>query len=543
MTGTACSPNPNSSPSNEAQAMNLFSASEAPREAAQRIREIVIAGGGTAGWMAAAALSQVLPRELVSIRLIESDEIGRIGVGEATIPPICTFNSMLRIDENEFLRRTQGTFKLAIELVDWTRIGHSYFHPFGEFGLDIEGVQFHQFWRKLHMRGEVPGIEDYCVPAMAARYGKFARPAVDPASVASRLKYAYHFDAALYAAFLRQYAEARGVIRTEARILGVKLRAADGFVESLALDGGTTVRGDFFIDCSGFRGLIIEQALQTGYDDWSHWLPNDSAVAIQCESHGELTPFTRSTARAAGWQWRIPLQHRIGTGYVFSSRYLGDDQATATLLANLESPPLLEPRILKFTGGRRKAFWSRNCVALGLASGFLEPLESTSIHLIQVGITRLLAVFPDMNFNPVEIEQYNRFMTSQYETIRDFLVLHFKATERNDSDYWNDCRMMDVPDSLRHRMELFGAQGRVFRYEDELFAEANWIAVLLGQNVLPESYDMLADRIDTAAVARYLEHIRTSIKKTVEAMPTHRDYILKNCAAAPPPAMRGAAAR
>jgi tryptophan halogenase len=501
-----------------------------------RIRNIVIVGGGTAGWMAAAAFAQVLPREPTRIRLIESDEIGRVGVGEATIPPICTFNAMLRIDENEFLRSTQGSFKLAIQLVDWTRIGHSYFHPFGEFGLDIEGVQFHQFWRRLHLRGEAAGIEEYCVPAVAARFNKFARPATDPAAVASRMKYAYHFDASLYAEFLRGYAEARGVLRTEGKILKVELRGEDGFVDALTLENGERVQGDLFIDCSGFRGLIIEQALEAGYEDWSHWLPNDSAVAIQCESRGDLTPYTRATARPAGWQWRIPLQHRTGTGYVFSSPFLSDDEATATLLANLEGKPLLEPRILRFTGGRRKQFWKRNCVALGLASGFLEPLESTSIHLIQVGITRLLALFPDKNFNPAEVEQYNRFMTSQYERIRDFLVLHFKATERNDSSYWDYCRTMDVPDSLRDKIELFRGQGRVFRYDDELFAEANWIAVMLGQNVLPASYDTLADRLDLQSVKRYLEHIRTTIRKTVDAMPTHCDYILRHCAANPPAA-------
>ena len=500
---------------------------------ADRIRNIVIVGGGTAGWMAAAAFAQVLPRETTSIRLIESDEIGRVGVGEATIPPICTFNAMLRIDENDFLRKTQGSFKLAIQLVDWTRIGHSYFHPFGEFGLDIEGIQFHQLWRKLDLAHEVPGIEEYCVPAMAARLGKFARPSPDPASVASRLRYAYHFDAALYADFLRDYAETRGVVRIEGRIVDVVLRGDDGFIEAVMLTGGERIAGDLFIDCSGFRGLLIEQALGAGYEDWSHWLPNDRAVATQCES-GEFTPYTRATARPAGWQWRIPLQHRVGTGYVFSSGYLSDDEATATLLANLDGPPLLDPRILKFTGGRRKEFWKRNCVALGLASGFMEPLESTSIHLIQVGITRLLALFPDRNFRIAEIEQYNRFMSSQYERIRDFLVLHFKATERNDSAYWDYCRMMDVPDSLRQKMELFRGQGRVFRYDDELFAEANWIAVMLGQNILPASYDTLADRLDEAAVKRYLEHIRTTIRKTVDAMPTHREYIRQHCLAEPP---------
>ncbi len=481
--------------------------------------------------MAAAALSRVLPKGTQSIRLIESDEIGRVGVGEATIPPICTFNEMLGIDENDFLAKTQGTFKLAIEFVNWTRLGHRYLHPFGEFGIDIEALRFHQIWRKFHLRGEVPGIEEYCVPAVASHRGRFSRTNPDPRSVMSRLKYAFHFDASLYARYLRQYAEARGVVRTEGKIASVAQRAADGFIESVTLESGERIDGEFFIDCSGFRGILIEQTLKAGFNDWSHWLPNDRAVATQCESGGELTPFTRATAHKAGWQWRIPLQHRIGTGHVFCSRYISDDEATATLMDNLDGPALRDPWLLKFTAGHRKKFWSKNCLALGLAGGFMEPLESTSIHLIQAGITRMLALFPAGGFSEVESEEYNKLMTSQYERIRDFLVLHYNATERNDSPFWDYCRTMTVPESLKRRTELFKIRGRLFQYEYELFADANWLAVLIGQNVLPASYDPLVDALDEQALKAKLEQIRGAIRLTVDALPTHRAFIDKNCAA------------
>jgi tryptophan halogenase len=499
----------------------------------ERIRQIVIVGGGTAGWMAAAALSRVLRPGEHTIRLVESDEIGRVGVGEATIPPICTFNSLLGIDENDFLRRTQGTFKLGIEFVNWTRLGHRYLHPFGEFGIDIEAVKFHQFWRKFHLRGEVPDISEYCVPAVACKLGRFARTDPDPRSVLSRLKYAFHFDASLYARYLREYAEARGVVRQEGEIVEVQQRGTDGFIEAVKLANGARIEGELFIDCSGFRGLLIEQTLKAGYEDWSKWLPCDRAAAVQCASGGEFTPYTRATAHGAGWQWRIPLQHRTGNGHVYCSQYLSDDEACATLLRNLDGRALGEPRILSFTGGMRRKSWVKNCVALGLASGFMEPLESTSIHLVQAGITRLLALFPERDFDPVEIEEYNKLMRSQYERIRDFIILHYYATERRDTPFWNYCGTMDIPETLRHKIELFRHRGRLFQHESELFVDANWVAVLTGQNILPRSYDPLVDGIDEAAVKRKLEQIRVAIKLTVEALPTHRAFIEKHCAAEP----------
>lgn len=499
----------------------------------RRIRRVVILGGGTAGWMTAAALARFFKTADTSIRLIESDEIGSVGVGEATIPPIVMFNQLLGIDENEFLRKTKGTFKLAIELVNWTRLGHRYLHPFGQFGMDLEAIKFHQIWRKLDMLGEAGPIDDYCLTAIAARLGKFVRPSADPRAVLSTLKYAFHFDAALYARFLRDYAEARGVIRTEGKLVDVKLRDADGFIDSLTLEGGECVEGDLFIDCSGFRGLLIAQVMKVEFDDWSRWLPCDRAVTTQCEAVQDITPFTCATAHSAGWQWRIPLQHRIGTGYVYSSNHISDDEAHATLLANSDGPPIVGPRVLKFTAGRRKQFWSRNCVAIGLSSGFMEPLESTSIHLIQVGISRLLALFPDLDFRSVERDEYNALVASQYDHIRDFLILHYHATERNDSSFWDYCRTMEIPASLQHKIDLFRASGRLFRYEDELFTDANWTAVFLGQNIVPQTYDPLVDVLDLQSARLQLQHIKTAIAQTAAAMPSHRDFLQRHCAAPP----------
>ncbi|HRE42501.1 MAG TPA: tryptophan 7-halogenase [Terricaulis sp.] len=491
------------------------------------VRNIVILGGGTAGWMTAAALARTQDaRAAVRVTLVESDEIGRVGVGEATIPPITTFNTMLGIDEDEFLRETKGSIKLAIEFVNWTRLGHRYFHPFGQFGFDIEAVKFHQFWRKLDLKGEAAPIVAYCLAGVAAGQGRFARPSADPRSPLAAMKYAFHFDAALYARYLRRYAEARGVVRVESKVARVIQRGADGFIEALVLEDGQRIEGEFFIDCSGFRGILIEQTLKAGFEDYARWLPCDKAVATQCESgEGALTPFTRATAREAGWQWRIPLQHRIGTGYVFSSAHISDDEATATLLSNLDGPPLADPWLLRFKAGRRRKFWDKNVLAIGLAGGFMEPLESTSIHLIQAGITRLLALFPDQSFSRFEADEYNRLMTSQYERIRDFLILHYYATERNDTEFWNQCRTMDIPETLRTKIELFRARGRLFRWEDELFADANWIAVFLGQNIVPEGYDPLVDNVDLDAVKRKFERIRAAFAQAADAMPAHRDFL------------------
>ncbi len=480
--------------------------------------------------MAAAALSRALGRS-VQIRLVESEDIGTIGVGEATIPPILTFNSMLGIDENDFVKHTNATFKLGIEFVNWAQVGHRYLHAFGALGLDIEAIKFYQLWLKLYRQGHPHYIDEYSVSAMAAKLGRFSPPTLDPRAITSTIAYAYHFDAALYARYLRRYAEHHGAIRIEGKIVDVRLRGTDGFIESVVLEGGETLEADLFIDCSGFQGLLIEQALKTGYEEWTQWLPCDRAVAVPCDSGGELTPYTRSTAHTAGWQWRIPLQHRIGNGYVYCSRFISDDEAAATLLANLDGRPLAEPRFLRFTTGRRKKFWNKNCVALGLASGFMEPLESTSIHLVQVGITRLLALFPRRGFNPIEIDEYNRLCTRAWERTRDFIILHYHATGRDDAPLWEYCRNMSIPDTLRRKIELFRTSGRFFREDDELFVDSNWVAVFLGQKIWPATYDPLADALDSRALERSFQHLRTMIRRAVEAMPSHQAYIERHCSA------------
>ncbi|WP_404337347.1 tryptophan halogenase family protein [Sphingomonas sp. MMS12-HWE2-04] len=495
------------------------------------IRSICIVGGGTAGWMTAAALARMV-RTGVAITLVELEQIGTVGVGEATIPPILTFNAMLGIDEAEFLSRTQGSMKLGIEFVDWNAPGHRYLHPFGDYGFDIDGVKFHQIWHRLRAAGQAGALDDYSLCAAACARNRYAAPPRDPASPLSRLVHAYHFDAALYAAFLRDYAEQRGVARREGKIVDVALRGSDGHVERVLLEDGSRLAADLFIDCSGFRGLLIEDALHTGYEDWTHWLPCDRALAVPTANIGPLTPYTRATARAAGWQWRIPLQHRTGNGYVYSSAHISDDEAAATLLANLEGEPLADPRPLRFTTGRRKRAWNRNVVAIGLSSGFLEPLESTSIHLIQAGIARLLALFPDSGWGDPERDAYNQLTRSQYERVRDFVVLHYKTNGR-DEPLWRQVREMDVPDSLSQRIALFANRGRIFRHEDELFAEASWVAVLLGQGVMPRGWDPLADALDPAQLSVMLDRIRTTFARAADAMPLHSDWLAHHCPAPP----------
>lgn len=496
----------------------------------RRIRRIVIVGGGTAGWMTAAALVNALQGHC-QIDLIESDEIGIIGVGEATIPPIKLFNRTLGIDENEFLAATQGSFKLGIEFLNWSRVGQRYFHPFGQFGADFDAVPLHHYWLRERARGSVIPLQEYSLAWVAAHHGKFDRPLSDRLRVQSTYDYAYHFDASLYAKLLRAYAEPRGVRRTEGKIVDVTVRAADGYLSSVTLADGGVLEADLFIDCSGFRGLLIEGALKTGYEDWSHWLPCDRAVAVPCAHGSALSPYTRSTAHAAGWQWRIPLQHRMGNGYVYCSQFISDDAAAQLLLDNLEGAPLAEPRFLRFTTGRRKQFWNRNCVAIGLASGFLEPLESTSIHLIQSAITRLLALFPDRDFDPIVAQEYNRITEQEYARVRDFIILHYHANQRDDAPLWHYTRNMSIPEPLQYKIDHFRRHGRLVAEGLELFQNPNWLAIFIGQEVWPERYDPLVDMRSDVDATRLLSGLHRVIAESAQAMPTHQKYIERHCRA------------
>ncbi|RHW18933.1 tryptophan 7-halogenase [Sphingomonas gilva] len=492
------------------------------------IRRVVIVGGGTAGWMAAAVLSRGFAAERLAITLIESPEIGTVGVGEATIPPILTLNRLLGIDEDAMIAATSGTFKLGIEFRDWGAIGDRYFHPFGSFGADLNGVAFHQHW--LNLRDGA--LDDYSLNAQAAKAGRFIRPVDDPGHVHSRMSYALHFDAVRYAAFLRDQAAARGVIHLPRKVVEVR-QDARGHVAAVRLDDGAEVAGDLFIDCSGFRGLLIEQTLATGYEDWSHWLPMDRAVAVPTERIAPPVPYTRSTAREAGWHWRIPLQHRTGNGHVYCSRHISDDEAAADLMGALDAPAAGEPRLLRFVTGRRKKAWNANVVALGLASGFVEPLESTSIHLIQQGVVTLMSLFPDTGFAQADIDQYNRLMQAEAEAVRDFVIMHYHLTRRDDSPLWNEVRTMEVPDTLKARMALFRSRGRLFLESSELFREPSWVAVMLGQGLWPDAVDPVAGAMDEAEIRAKLERMRAVIARGVQAMPMHDDFISRHCAHAP----------
>jgi tryptophan halogenase len=498
------------------------------------IRQIVIAGGGTAGWMAAAALSKVL-RGKVAITLVESEEIGTVGVGEATIPMIQLFNRVLELDEDEFIRETQGSFKLGIEFVNWGRLGSRYMHAFGRFGQDLWTVPFHQYWLKMYQAGQAPDIGEYAITRVAAYRNKFMRAPSDVQnSPLNDITYAFHFDAGLYARYLRRHAEGRGVQRVEGKIAEVSLRASDGHVQALVMEGGQRVEGQLFIDCSGFRGLLIEQALKTGYEDWTHWLPCDRAVAVPCTAATPLTPYTRSTAHSAGWQWRIPLQHRTGNGHVFCSRHISEDEATAVLMNNLDGQALAEPRTLRFTTGMRKQAWSRNVVAVGLASGFLEPLESTSIHLIQTAIARLIDFFPSSGFSAVDIDEYNRQTRFEIERIRDFIILHYHLNQRTDSAFWTACREMPVPASLQAKLALFKSHGRIVRENNELFSEVAWLQVMHGQHLQPLSYHPLVDSLDEREIVAYLEGVHGLIARCADVMPDHATFIARHCAARQP---------
>lgn len=499
------------------------------------IRDIVIVGGGTAGWMAAAAMSKVLGG-ICRIRLIESEMIGTVGVGEGTIPHIRLFNSLLQIDEADFVRSTQGTFKLGVQFNDWGRIGDTYVHGFGNgIGQSLGLLPFHQYWIKAAKAGNAADIGAYVLSSLAAPRGKFMSSASDvpPTSPLANVAYAYHFDAGLYARFLREYSELRGVQRTEGVVQRIELNPETGHVDRIVLESGEMIEGDLFIDCSGFRGLLIEETLQTGYLDYSHWLPCDRALAVPSENAGPPTPYTRASAQDAGWQWRIPLQHRTGNGHVYCSAHISDDEAAAVLLRNLDGRPLGDPRPLRFVTGRRRKLWNRNVVAIGLSSGFLEPLEATSIYSIQSGIVKLLSLFPRDGFNPILVDRYNEQMAFDFDRIRDFLILHYHATQRDDTAFWRQCRAMSIPSELQAVIDLFRDSGRFYRNGEEMFAEMSWVQVMLGQGIQPRDYHPLVDLVPDQDLRRFVSSVGQTIANCVDAMPPHQAFIDRFCKAAP----------
>lgn len=502
---------------------------------ADKPMKIVIVGGGSAGWMSAAFLSRVL-QSRYEITLIESDEISTIGVGEATIPQIAAFNNILKIDEIDFIKKTQATFKLGIKFQNWRKLDHSYIHGFGKIGREWEHLRVHQYWLKLHLAGH-PAAQDFramSINTVAPEQNKFMPAKLEmKESPLSEIVYAYHLDAGLYARYLRGYSEERGVKRLEGKVIDVELRGIDGFIESIKMESGAIIDGDFFIDCSGFRGLLIEQALKTGYEDWSNWLFADRAIAVPCSSDKGFWPYTLSKAHSAGWQWKIPLQHRTGNGHVYSSGFMKDDEAQEILLNNLEGRPLADPLKIRFTVGKRKNLWNKNCLAIGLSGGFLEPIESTGLHMIQAALWRLIKFFPDKTFSQVNIDEFNRLTNFDFERIRDFIVLHYKANEREDSEFWRHCRNAPIPDTLQEKIDIFKANGRVNRERDELFAEESWIQVFLGQGIIPKNYDPLVDLKTPDEIEDFIKSTQNVIAKCVDTMPDHGKFIDKMCKADP----------
>ena len=485
-------------------------------------RRIVIAGGGTAGWMAAAAISRTLGK-VVDVTLVESDAIGTIGVGESTIPPLVTYNRLLGINEAEFMRATNATFKLGIMFDDWKDVGTSYFHSFGLTGKDHWSAGFQHFWLHGLTKGHEHSYDDYCLELIAAREGKFAHLPDE------RMNYAYQLDSTLYAKFLRQMSEAGGTKRVEGKIANVELDGETGDIAALVLENGTRIEGDLFLDCTGFRALLIGQTLGVGHEDWTHWLPCDSAIAVQTESVAPAVPFTRAMAHDSGWQWRIPLQHRVGNGYVFCSRYLDKDQALERLLGNVEGKVLTNPNVLGFGAGTRLKQWHRNCVAVGLSGGFMEPLESTSIHLIQRAVLRIIRMLPASEISKRDVAEFNDQQMQDMLQIRDFLILHYKATNRRDSEFWRYCASMPIPDTLEQKIELFRETARVFRKNEELFVENSWVQVMMGQGITPQTYHPIAEKLSDQELAHFLSTIRDSVARTVKSLPEHAAYVSQYC--------------
>lgn len=483
------------------------------------VRRVVILGGGTAGWMTAAALSKALERTGTTITLVESEEIGTVGVGEATIPTIHWFNSLVGLDEARFMADTGATWKLGIEFRGWQGEGSAYFHPFGTYGAPGDAIMAPQRLTRAWLAGDAAPIEDFSLTTRIARRRAFAKPVGDPRSPLSTLGYAFHFDAMRYARHLRTLAEGRGVVRHEGKVAQVERNGETGHVQALVTDRDETIAGDLFVDCSGLRGLLIEQTMQAGYDDWSHWLPCDAAWAAPSAAEAEPTPYTQAIAQEAGWRWRIPLQHRVGNGYVFSTRFQAIEAARALLIEQMAAPPLAEPRLIRFTPGRRRRAWVGNVVAIGLSSGFLEPLESTSIHLIQSGIGKLLSLFPRRDAEPLLAEQYNRLTAREVEEVRDFVILHYHLTQGRSEPLWRHCQSMPIPDTLRYKLDQFRRSARIMLTPDELFRDASWFAVMHGQGVRAADYTPLLDTMSDADNRRQLEAVRRMIDDAATRVP------------------------
>jgi tryptophan 7-halogenase len=490
---------------------------------------IVIAGGGTSGWMVAAAMAHFLENGF-HVSLVESEDIGTVGVGEATIPQIRLFNDALGLDENAFLAATQGTFKLAIEFVGWRKAGERYMHAFGDVGRDVGLLPFHQNWVRARQQGIADDLSAYSLNNLAALDNRMQRGPARTAKMLPDMPYAYHFDAGLYARHLRRFAEARGVERTEGKIVEVRRDGATGDVSALRLDNGTEIAGDVFIDCTGFRGLLIEETLKSGYDDWTHWLPCNRALAVPSERSKDFTPYTRSTAHGAGWQWRIPLQHRTGNGIVYSSEHLSDDEAASRLLAGLDGEALADPRPIKFVTGKRREMWKANVIAVGLASGFMEPLESTSIHMIQSAISRILKLLPGRTTTQADRDEYNRQSDFEYERIRDFLILHYMANER-DEPFWKACRERAIPETLAHKLRLWRGNGHIMREHEELFTEVGWFQVLVGQGIIPSGTHPIVNSISKRDLQEYMDVIAKLNAREVAQMQDHAGFVAQHCAA------------
>lgn len=490
----------------------------------QTLSKILIVGGGTSGWLAAAMLTHFLRRDVCQVELVESEELGTIGVGESTVPPLVGLLQRLGIDEHEFMRATDATYKLGIQFLDWHQRSEKYFHPFGVVGRPIGSHEFYQCWLKAREQGDSSCLHDYAPSSVMAEHGRFFPPAKLRHTPIGGANYAYHVDATLMARFLRGYAEERGLKRTEGKVAQVT-RRPDGFIESVTLEDGTSLSSDFFIDCTGFRGVLIEQALGTEWTDWSEYLPCDRAIALKTERSQQLHPYTRASAQPAGWSWRIPLRHLLGQGYVYSSRFSTDTAAKATLMRNLDGAPVTEPKLIAFRTGYRKEIWRGNCLSLGLAAGFIEPLEATAIHLIARGLDFFLRYFPDRACEPALVREYNRRMSADLEEIRDFVVLHYCATARDDSPFWQWCAQMPLPDSLRERIELFRAQGIVREGLDELFRASSWQAIFEGMGIRPKRYSPRLDNVDYAEIATTLKTARAAIQGMVSHLPTHEEFL------------------